>query len=369
MKNFGFTEDFDAPQSLISRSRRWKLYIFDPDAYWVDPQPDLHGLTWVKSNLFELDDCRVFGNGKEKGLFGAINQAWERDLPYGLSSVEEAQLLTETATCMRNNYKRILHSYEAEEVNIVQQFPIMYKKNATGTLQQWQVLIEPQESGGYLLTTESGKIDGAITRGRGKLISEGKVNRTALEQAELEANSKFKKKQDSGYFLTEEEALENLVLLPMLALNFEKRSHDISYPAVAQRKFDGVRCLAITQSDGSVKLMTRKGKDFPHLNHLRQQISALNLDPNMVLDGEMYSDTLTFQEATGLVRRETLKPGDEGKLNQMDYRLYDVILLDNPEASFLDRYAKLAALFPAESVGLRRLENLVLTENFPFETS
>jgi hypothetical protein len=272
----------------------------------------------------------------------------------------------EIESFLRNTYNGETTTNVAEEVNNVNQYPIMYKKTAIGTLQQWQVLLLPQESGGYLLTTASGKVDGAITQGRGKLITEGKVNRTALEQAELEADSKFKKKKDEGYFATKEEAMNNLVVLPMLAHNFEKRSHDISYPAVAQRKFDGVRCLAITQADGSIRLMTRKGKDFTHLNHLRKQIEALNIEPNMVLDGEVYSDSLTFQEATGLVRRQTLKPGDIEKMEQIDYRLYDAILLDAPEATFLDRYSKLAALFPtSSSVEGRRMGNLVLTENFP----
>ena len=272
----------------------------------------------------------------------------------------------EIESFLRNTYNGETTTNVAEEVNNVNQYPIMYKKTAIGTLQQWQVLLLPQESGGYLLTTASGKVDGAITQGRGKLITEGKVNRTALEQAELEADSKFKKKKDEGYFATKEEAMNNLVVLPMLAHNFEKRSHDISYPAVAQRKFDGVRCLAITQADGSIRLMTRKGKDFTHLNHLRKQIEALNIEPNMVLDGEVYSDSLTFQEATGLVRRQTLKSGDMEKMEQIDYRLYDAILLDAPVATFLDRYSKLAALFPtSSSVEGRRMGNLVLTENFP----
>jgi len=152
----------------------------------------------------------------------------------------------------------------------------------------------------------------------------------------------------------------------MKALDFKKRSHDITYPAVAQRKFDGVRCLAIPQADGSVRLMSRTGKTWTHLHHLQSQIEALNLDSNMVLDGEVYSDTLTFEDATGLVRRQTLKPGDEEKMKQIDYRLYDAILLDNPNATFLDRYSKLAALFPpASSTEGRRMGHLVLTENFP----
>ena len=267
---------------------------------------------------------------------------------------------------LRKPYNGGTTTYQAEEVEKVKQYPIVYKKNATGTLQQWQVLLLPQESGGYLLTTASGKVGGKITQGRGKLIKEGKVNRTALEQAELQADSKFKKKKDEGYFATKEEAHQNLVLLPMKALDFKKRSHDITYPAVAQRKFDGVRCLAIPQADGSVRLMSRTGKTWTHLHHLQSQIEALNLDSNMVLDGEVYSDTLTFEDATGLVRRQTLKPGDEEKMKQIDYRLYDAILLDNPNATFLDRYSKLAALFPpASSTEGRRMGHLVLTENFP----
>ncbi len=267
---------------------------------------------------------------------------------------------------LRKPYNGGTTTYQAEEVEKVKQYPIVYKKNATGTLQQWQVLLLPQESGGYLLTTASGKVGGKITQGRGKLIKEGKVNRTALEQAELQADSKFKKKKDEGYFPTKEEAHQNLVLLPMKALDFKKRSHDITYPAVAQRKFDGVRCLAIPQADGSVRLMSRTGKTWTHLHHLQSQIEALNLDSNMVLDGEVYSDTLTFEDATGLVRRQTLKPGDEEKMKQIDYRLYDAILLDQPNATFLDRYVKLAALFPpASSTDGRRMGHLVLTENFP----
>ena len=362
VENFGFVKKYDL----------YLMYIFDCDVYWVEPFKELSGELWAKSNSLQLDACRT--NAPEDSflrsrIYEDVEQSWEMNYPYALTAVELEQLLVETRTCLRNRYNQVTTTFQAEEVKKVKQYPVIYKKTATGTLQQWQVLLLPQEEGGYLLTTASGKVDGAITQGRGKLISEGKVNRTTLEQAELEADSKFKKKQDEGYFMTKEEAMNNLVVLPMLAHDFKKRSHDIEFPAIAQRKFDGVRCLAITQPDGTVRLMTRKGKDFPHLEHLREQIQALEIEPNMVLDGEVYSDSLTFQEATGLVRRQTLKPGDEDKMKQIDYRLYDAILLDEPKATFLDRYSKLAALFPSSSeVEGRRMGNLVLTENFPLRS-
>lgn len=390
VENFGFVKKYDL----------YLMYIFDCDVYWVEPFKELSGELWAKSNSLQLDACQATAPEESflrSRIYEDVEQSWEMNYPYALTAVELEQLLVETRTCLRNRYNQVTSTFQAEEVKKVKQYPVIYKKTATGTLQQWQVLLLPQEEGGYLLTTASGKVDGAITQGRGKLITEGKVNRTALEQAELEADSKFKKKQDEGYFMTKEEAMNNLVVLPMLAHNFEKRSHDIEFPAIAQRKFDGVRCLAITQPDGTVRLMTRKGKDFPHLEHLRKQIQALEIEPNMVLDGEVYSDSLTFQEATGLVRRETLKPArdeevptndgrfdletgkpmmetvhiisDEDKMKQIDYRLYDAILLDEPKATFLDRYSKLAALFPSSSEAEgRRMGNLVLTENFPLRS-
>tara|TARA_A100001201_G_scaffold42714_1_gene43475 strand:+ start:19581 stop:21611 length:2031 start_codon:yes stop_codon:yes gene_type:complete len=362
VENFGFVKKYDL----------YLMYIFDCDVYWVEPFKELSGELWAKSNSLQLDACRATApedSFLRSRIYEDVEQSWEMNYPYALTSVELEQLLVETRTCLRNRYNQVTSTFQAEEVKKVKQYPVIYKKTATGTLQQWQVLLLPQEEGGYLLTTASGKVDGAITQGRGKLITEGKVNRTALEQAELEADSKFKKKQDEGYFMTKEEAMNNLVVLPMLAHDFKKRSHDIEFPAIAQRKFDGVRCLAITQPDGTVRLMTRKGKDFPHLEHLRKQIQALEIEPNMVLDGEVYSDSLTFQEATGLVRRQTLKPGDEDKMKQIDYRLYDAILLDEPKATFLDRYSKLAALFPSSSEAEgRRMGNLVLTENFPLRS-
>tara|TARA_R100001163_G_C5007042_1_gene154222 strand:- start:79 stop:915 length:837 start_codon:yes stop_codon:yes gene_type:complete len=150
----------------------------------------------------------------------------------------------------------------------------------------------------------------------------------------------------------------------MLALDFKKRGHDITYPAVGQRKFDGVRCLATIDDNGDVSLKSRKGKEFPHMKHLRQQIAGLRDIPDGgFLDGELYSDTLTFQEVVGLVRRETLKPGDEDKLKQISYRLYDIYDPADPKKGFADRYNKLALL----AFQFSNKPNLIITENTRLE--
>jgi ATP-dependent DNA ligase len=218
----------------------------------------------------------------------------------------------------------------------------VYKKTSTGKIQQWRAWVETTATG-FLLKVESGQTDGKLTETAGQVIDEGKQKRTAQEQAIFEANSKLKKKRDEAYFDTIEAAKTQVKLLPMLAHSFTKRKHNINYPAIVQRKFDGVRCLAKLNSDGTVTLMSRKGKEFAHLNHIKADVAANNSDTNLVIDGELYSDTLTFQELVGLVKRVTLKPGNDEQMLEVSLRVYDCVELNN-EADFTDRYLTITNL-------------------------
>lgn len=231
--------------------------------------------------------------------------------------------------------------------------PIVYKKTSTGKIQQWRAWVE-STSDGFLLKVESGQTDGKLTETDGQVINEGKQKRSAQEQAVFEATSKLNKKRDEAYFDTVEEAQTQVKLLPMLAHPFAKRKHNITYPAIVQRKFDGVRCLAKLNADGSVDLMSRKGKAFPHLNHIRNDV-ANNSNSTVVLDGELYSDTLTFQELVGLVRRVTLKEGNDEQMLEVSLRVYDCINL-NSEPDFEDRYKTITEI-------TREAEYLDLVEN------
>ena len=230
----------------------------------------------------------------------------------------------------------------SNESEIIYETQIVYKKTSTGKIQQWRAWVEPTTTG-FLLKVESGQTDGKLTETAGQVIDEGKQKRTAQEQAIFEANSKLKKKRDEAYFDTIEAAQTQVKLLPMLAHPFTKRKHNINYPAIVQRKFDGVRCLARLNSDGTVTLLSRKGKEYPHLNHIKADVAANNSNTNLVLDGELYSDTLTFQELVGLVKRVTLKPGNDEQMLEVSLRVYDCVELNN-EADFTDRYQTITNL-------------------------
>ena len=221
-------------------------------------------------------------------------------------------------------------------MSTIHQTQTVFKKTSTGKIQQWRAWVE-QTDDGYLLKVESGQVDGRLKETPGQVINEGKQGRTAQEQAIFEATSKLNKKRDEAYFDTIGEAQTQVKLLPMLAHPFEKRKHNITYPAIVQRKFDGVRCLAKLNDDGTVTLMSRKGKEFPHLNHIREDVASNNSNANLVLDGELYSDTLTFQELVGLVRRVTLKEGNDQQMFEVSLRVYDCIDLEN-EVDFENRY-------------------------------
>lgn len=212
----------------------------------------------------------------------------------------------------------------------------VYKKTSTGKIQQWRAWVETTATG-FLMKVESGQTDGKLTETAGQVIDEGKQKRSAQEQAIFEANSKLSKKRDEAYFDTIEAAQTQVKLLPMLAHSFTKRKHNINYPAIVQRKFDGVRCLARLNSDGTVTLMSRKGKEFAHLNHIKTDVAANNSNTNLVIDGELYSDSLTFQELVGLVKRVTLKPGNDEQMLEVSLRVYDCVELNN-EADFTSRY-------------------------------
>jgi ATP-dependent DNA ligase len=216
------------------------------------------------------------------------------------------------------------------------ELPNLYSKSKTGKHQIWSIFVAYEYGIATIITTH-GFLDGK------KIISEkvistgkniGKANETSVyEQALSEAKSKWNKKKDQGY-------IENLsminvnskkIILPMLALDYKKRGKDIIFPCFVQPKIDGVRAIF-----NNGKLQSRLGKFFPHLEHITDE-----LDTNLLLDGEIYSTTLTFQELTGIIKKQKLNKDDLDKLKQTIYLVYDVVLKED----YSERYKKLQEFF------------------------
>ena len=270
-------------------------------------------------------------------------------------------------------------------------FPELQGTATTGKTKMWSIRVFDRASDAGLvgvIETTHGYIDGKKQVNE-KIISEGKNigkknETTPLQQAISEARSSWVKKKESGYSpVTSEgdaviaaggaggaaddaESVDSAVgeakgtsganrgkgitedvPSPMLAHDYNKRGKSIKFPCFVQRKFDGTRCVGMPVKG----LFSRNRKTYPHLEHITAELNKL--PPSVVLDGELYSDTLTFQEIVSLVKQETLKKGAEEKQLQIKFHIYDLI----NEMPYEQRYANLQMLF-----NKYKFKNLVLVK-------
>jgi ATP-dependent DNA ligase len=232
----------------------------------------------------------------------------------------------------------------------IQTFPALQGDTLTGKTKLWSIIVRLQDGTGVIVTTH-GQKDGKMQVNE-KIISEGKNigkknETTPFDQAVSEARAAWTKKRESNYTPVEAQeeksdepagkgkGMDESVPLPMLAHDYNKRGKSIPFPCFVQKKFDGTRCVAVPQKG----LFSRNRKSYPHLDHIKEEINKL--PPTMVLDGELYSETLSFQEIVGLVKKETLKAGDQEKQLQIQFHVYDII----NEAPYVQRYSNLQLLF------------------------
>ena len=250
-------------------------------------------------------------------------------------------------------------------------FPELQGTATTGKTKMWSIRVFDRGSDAGLvgvIETTHGYIDGKMQINE-KIISEGKNigkknETTPLQQAISEAKSSWVKKKESGYSEADGvitvaggagaddaasvdsetkgtsganrgKGITEDVPSPMLAHDYNKRAKSIKFPCFVQRKFDGTRCVGMPGKG----LFSRNRKAYPHLEHIVAEINKL--PPSIVLDGELYSDTLTFQEIVGLVKQETLKKGAEEKHLKIQFHIYDII----NDMPYEQRYANLQMLF------------------------
>ena len=176
--------------------------------------------------------------------------------------------------------------------------------------------------------TKDGKLQEKVTKiSKGKNI--GRANETTHnEQAILEATSKWKKQIDKGYSITPQK-----VFLPMLAQDYSKHKKKISFPCYVQPKFDGARCTIRKESDGIIA-RSRKGKEWKVINHITNSLLLFfNDNPSIVLDGELYSEELTFQNILSAIKRDE----KNDLTDKIKFFCYDCYHQDNPDLPFEER--------------------------------
>jgi ATP-dependent DNA ligase len=263
---------------------------------------------------------------------------------------------------------------------VVPDFQELEGEASTGKAKVWSVEVVPHADGTATITTRHGYRGGAVVAAHRHVTTGKNLGRsnatTALQQAVAEAAALWKKKQDMGGYKVAggggsgsggggpgagaaPAAAPPVPPSPMLALDYNDRAHSIVWPAFTQRKLDGVRCVALP----GVGLFSRNGKAFPGavaFGHIQAAVDAaagLEGSPGpglapLALDGELYSDTVSFQVLVGAVKRKVVDPALAA---QVHLCVYDCVDAGQPFVGRLGRLRALAARGAFSPTGPLRL--------------
>ena len=215
--------------------------------------------------------------------------------------------------------------------------PTLFKRNTNGSIQVWTIIVKDNS-----FHTIEGLRDGKLTSSTPTIIfgkNEGKKNETnSNQQAEKEAEAKWKKKLEEGYFESVDEIdTEKGLFKPMLAEMYLDRKDEIVFPVLVSTKIDGHRMIA--KRDG---LWTRNGKKYFSCPHIERMLKPLFLvHPNWVIDGEIYSHDENFEKVSSLVRKtKPTKEDLEESEKIMQYWIFDGVI-DNKTTNFSIRFERI----------------------------
>lgn len=239
------------------------------------------------------------------------------------------------------------------------QFKKLYKKTSTGAIQEWSISTKGNE-----IHTVYGQVGGKLQSTVdiikvGKNI--GKSNETTPEQQALaEAQSSWEGKLKKGYVEDPNRASQGETdheggINPMLAHKFSEQAHKIVYPAYAQPKLDGHRCIAVIE-DGVCTLWSRTRKPIKSMPHIVKELENVYKSGTHIVDGELYNHRYksNFEAITSLIRQEIPDP----KCTEVEFHVYDKATT----GGFADRIESLANELHAYEKAVAPLQYIVLVQ-------
>ena len=156
--------------------------------------------------------------------------------------------------------------------------------------------------------------------------------------------------------------------LPMLAQTFNpadavtaatasKKKKVITFPCFVQPKLDGLRCVSYAtrrvpgggggngnDATTAVTLQSRTGAFFTGLPHIAAALRPyLSQHPSVVIDGELYTDQMPFEELAGLIKKKKITDDDVARLKKVKYHVYDIYDHARHNMPYSERMGVLAA--------------------------
>ena len=209
----------------------------------------------------------------------------------------------------------------------------LYGLEKDGTIKVWEVTAHDPFGRECILSVQHGQ-EGGKMQTKNTFIREGKQKRTIYEQAISEAQGKIKKQIDKGYRETKEE-LNDLPLLAMLAQDYNKVPHFLTFPCLVSKKLDGCRALAF-KKNGKVTLVSRGNKQYT-VKHIQDQLTNIMQDGE-IFDGELYIEGLPLQDIMSAVKKSNVNS------HKIDYLVFDIVSADTFKVRY-DNLVNKAGLF------------------------
>lgn len=130
-----------------------------------------------------------------------------------------------------------------------------------------------------------------------------------------------------------------------------KKKKVITFPCFVQPKLDGLRCVSYATRTATgaaaaaeVALQSRTGAFFTGLPHIAAALRPyLSQHPWMVIDGELYTDQMPFEELAGLIKKKKITDADKVRLTKVKYHVYDIYDRKNENMPYSERLDVLAA--------------------------
>ena len=255
--------------------------------------------------------------------------------------------------------------------------PTLYNTTiGTNRSKQWSISVLDNGDNTFTIHTEHGVTGGKlvphdtiITEGKNK----GKKNETTpQQQAILEAERDWAKKVKQGYGeqqqtqqqqqtptneelktnKTQEKPRSSQLLKPMLANEFNmEKEKSLTFPVFIQPKLDGVRYLIYKGEDGQIIFQSRQNtiyEEFQHLvPELQHLISQFSDQEGLILDGELYTHGMPFEQITSMVRSSK---GKRKNIEELNYHVYDCFYsgddnLNKNKMPYSERYQVLKRAF------------------------
>ena len=264
-------------------------------------------------------------------------------------------------------------------------FPKLYAQDKNGKIKVWTAAVLRSSGGAVASRITHGYINGKQqvayrTCEAGKNI--GRSNETSpLEQSISETRRKWLDKKDKEAYTENkpadcgegygdlsgndfgggdgdgdgDNASFTRPFLPMLAQTFDpadleagsKKKKVIKFPCFVQPKLDGLRCVSYatrSANDLVVCLQSRTGAFFTGLPHIAAALRPyLSQHPNIVIDGELYTDQMPFEELAGLIKKKKITAADVERLKKVKYHVYDIYDHQRYDMPFAERIGLLAA--------------------------